>query len=76
VSENIHKMVLLLALFQKLPDETTKDVLNKLENSGAIDRHRGKQLMTELKRQKLYIDDSLTFVGIEQAKKAEKFFKI
>lgn len=76
MSENIHKMVLLLALSQKLPDETTTDVLNKLENSGAVDRQTGKQLMTELKRQKLYIEDSLTFVGIEQAKKAEQFFKL
>lgn len=69
-------MVLLLALSKKKQDETTTDILNQLKNSGAIDNDIAKDLLTQLLQENLYIDNSLTFLGIQEARQAEQFFKI
>ncbi len=69
-------MVLLLALSKKKQDETTTDILNQLKNSGAIDNDIAKDLLTQLLQENLCIDNSLTFLGIQEARQAEQFFKI
>jgi len=74
VSQDIEKMVLVLALYKKSQDETTADVLNKLENSGAV--ANTDKLLSQLSYEKIFMNDTLTFIGVQEAKKAEQFFKI
>ncbi len=74
MSQDIEKMVLVLALYKKSQDETTTDVLNKLENSGAV--ANTDKLLSQLSYEKIFMNDTLTFIGVQEAKKAEQFFKI
>lgn len=74
--EDINKQVTLLAILKKEKDETINDILIKLENSRVYSLKEGKQILKEIKDEKLLKDGELTLLGIEKAKEAEKFFTL
>ncbi len=74
--QDINKMVVLLAISKMQNDETLKDVMMQLENAGAFSLKESKKIIKELKSEELILDDKLSFVGIQKAQEAEKFFKI
>ncbi|MDY0328438.1 MAG: hypothetical protein RBR07_09340 [Arcobacteraceae bacterium] len=74
--EDINKQVTLLAILKKEKDETLNDILVKLENSRVYSLKEGKQILKELKDEKLLKEGELTLLGIEKAKEAEKFFML
>jgi hypothetical protein len=73
---NIELRVLLLAIYKKQEDESFKDVLKMMDNSRVFDLKTGKQYLKQLKNLGFITEDSLTFIGIEEAKKVELEFKI
>jgi hypothetical protein len=75
-NENIELRVLLLAIYKKESNETFEDVLKMMENSRVFDLKTGKKYLTELKNMNFLTEDSLTFIGVEEAKKIELEFKI
>ncbi len=74
--DNIELRVLLLAIYKKQEDESLKDVLKMMDNSRVFDLKTGKQYLKELRNLTFLEEDSLTFIGIEEAKKVELEFKI
>ncbi len=74
--DNIELRVLLLAIYKKQEDESLKDVLKMMDNSRVFDLKTGKQYLKELRDLTFLEEDSLTFIGIEEAKKVELEFKI
>ncbi len=74
--DNIELRVLLLAIYKKQDDESFKDVLKMMDNSRVFDLKTGKQYIKELKNLGFITDDSLTFIGVEEAKKVELEFKL
>ena len=74
--DNIELRFLLLAIYKKENDENFQDVLKMMDNNRVFDLKTGKQFIKELKEMNFLTDDSLTFLGIEEAKKVELEFKI
>ncbi|MDD2698700.1 MAG: hypothetical protein PHF17_07875 [Arcobacteraceae bacterium] len=74
--DNIELRVLLLAIYKKKEDESFKDILKMMDNSRVFDLKKGKQYIKELKALGFLTDDSITFLGIEEAKKVELEFKL
>ena len=74
--DNIELRVLLLAIYKKENDENFQDVLKMMDNNRVFDLKTGNQFIKELKEMNFLTDDSLTFLGIEEAKKVELEFKI
>ncbi len=74
--DNIELRVLLLAIYKKQEDESLKDVLKMMDNSRVFDLKTGKQYLKELRNLTFLEEDSLTFIGIEEAKKVELEFKL
>lgn len=74
--DNIELKVLLLAIYKKEADESLKEILKMMDNNRVFDLKTGKQYLKELKNLSFLNDDSLTFLGIEEAKKVELEFKI
>ena len=74
--DNIELRVLLLAIYKKQEDESLKDILQMLDNSRVFDLKTGKQYLKELRNLPFLEQDSLTFIGIEEAKKVELEFKL
>lgn len=74
--DNIELRVLLLAIYKKEHNENFSDVLKMMENSRVFDIKTGKKYLTELKNMNFLTEDSLTFIGVEEAKKIELEFKI
>jgi hypothetical protein len=76
-SENqLNKDVFLLAILKRKEDETLKDVILTMEETGTFNQKKGKKYLKELKAEKYIENDSLTFLGIEKAKQVEMMFKI
>jgi len=74
--DNIELRVLLLAIYKKQEDESLKDILQMMDNSRVFDLKTGKQYLKELRNLAFLEQDSLTFIGIEEAKKVELEFKL
>jgi hypothetical protein len=74
--KEINIMVLLLAISKMENDESLQDVIFRLSNAGAFSLKESKKMIKELKNEKLLIDDKLSFIGLQKAQEAERFFKI
>lgn len=74
--DNIELRVLLLAIYKKEENESFQDILKTMENSRVFDIKTGKKFLQELKTMNFINENSLTFLGIEEAKKVELEFKI
>ena len=74
--DNIELRVLLLAIYKKQEDESLKDILQMMDNSRVFDLKTGKQYLKELRNLTFLEQDSLTFIGVEEAKKVELEFRL
>lgn len=74
--DNIELRVLLLAIYKKEEDEIFKDVLKMMDNNRVFDLKTGKKCLKELKSLGFLGEESLTFIGLEEAKKVELEFKL
>jgi len=74
--DNIELRVLLLAIYKKKEDENFRDVLKVMDNSRVFDLKTGKRYLKELKSLGFLGEDSLTLIGVEEAKKVELEFKL
>ena len=74
--ENIEIRVLLLGIYKKEKDETLLDVAKSMANNRVFSLKEGKRYIKELKNANYISEDSLTMIGIEQAKIVELEFKI
>ena len=76
MENNIEKRVLLLGIYSKEEDETTQDVLLKLEETGMFTLKEAKKLLKELREEGYLEGSKLTLKGIERAKVVQSEFKI
>jgi len=76
VEENIERNVLILSIYKKAQDETLNDILIKLTDTNMCNLKEAKQLLKNLKKDKILINGELSTNGIELAKKIELAFKI
>ena len=76
VEENIERNVLILSIYKKAQDETLNDILIKLTDTNMCNLKEAKQLLKNLKKDKILINGALSTNGIELAKKIELAFKI
>ena len=74
--EDIEKKVFLLKLLLKEPDETMDDVLKALVNTGMFDLNRAKDILQELRDDGYISGDTLTMLGVAEAKKAKQEFTL
>ena len=74
--DEIEKKVMLLKLLLKEEDETIDDMLKALANTGMFDLKRAKELFSELERDGYIKDDTLTFIGDVEARKAKEEFTL
>ena len=74
--DEFNKQVLLLAIFKRKEDESIKDALINVVDTGSFTQKQAKKYLKELKAEKLIDDDSLTFLGIEKAKQVEMMFRL
>ncbi|MDD2399872.1 MAG: hypothetical protein PHR75_04630 [Sulfurovum sp.] len=73
--EELLKKVTLLGILKKKPDETLKDVMLMLVDTGMYSLKEAKKIFKELKAQMYLSDGQLTLKGITAAKAAELEFK-
>jgi len=73
---DIEDKVLLLGIYKKKDDESLKDVLLMLEDSGVFSLKDGKKRLKDLKKTSLFDNDTLSIAGVEKAKEIEQEFKI
>jgi|AAUQ01.1.fsa_nt_gi hypothetical protein len=74
---DILERVLLLAIYKKEDDESLGDVLKKLVHSGAfLNIKEAKNSLKILREKKYIVDNSLSMVGVLEAKKIEESFKL
>ena len=73
---DIEKKVLLLAILKKKADESLKDVLFQVVETGTFSMKDGKSILKELKKDNYIDENNLTFIGISEAKKIEQEFRL
>ncbi|OUR70672.1 hypothetical protein A9Q76_06675 [Arcobacter sp. 31_11_sub10_T18] len=73
---DIEKRVFLLAIYKKKDDESLKDVIAQMEDAKVFNFKEGKKLLKEFKNEKLIVNSTLSFSGIQQAQEIEQEFKI
>ncbi len=72
----IEDRVLLLGIYKRKEDESLKDILLMLEETGLFRLKEGKQRLKKLKTEG-YIDaDRLSVTGIKKAQEIEQEFKL
>ena len=74
---DIIKRVFLLAISKREEDESMKDILESLVNTGMFDRgmKEAKEVLGELRASKHIVNDNLSMIGVMVASEAEKEFK-
>jgi predicted metal-dependent peptidase len=75
-SDDILRNLILLSIYKKERDETIKEVVAKLDESGAMKVEEAEKILKELQNSSLLSGETLTFTGVAEAKKAEEFFKL
>jgi len=70
------KKVLLLALFNRDKTTSIQEVLVELDVVNAISMNDSKELLKEIKADKLLIDGNFTDLGKSKVDEAQKFFEI
>lgn len=74
--EIMEQRVLLLGLYKKKDEESFKDIVLILEQTGLFRKKDGKKYLKNLKSLKFITDDGFTMAGIEKAKEIEMEFKL
>lgn len=73
---HINEKLILLAMLKKKEDESLKDVVLTLENTGVFSLKDGKQHLKNLKKEEYFIDSFLSLKGELKAKEVELEFKL
>ncbi len=73
---SIEKRVFLLQMLKKPKDESIKDTILTLADTGMFTPKEGKKIKKELERDEYIKNGELTLKGIAEAKKAEEEFKL
>jgi len=72
----IEKKVFLLKMLKRESDESIKDVIIILADTGVFTLKEGKKIRKELEREGYIKDGNLTMLGVAEAKKAQEEFKL
>ncbi len=72
----IEKRVFLLKMLKRQSDESIKDVIEILADTGVFTLKEGKRVKKELEKEGYIKDGQLTLIGVAQAKRAEEEFKL
>ncbi len=72
----IEEQVLLLGIYKRASDESIKDVVMKLEDTGMFTYKEGKKYLKSLKEDGYIQEDRLTVTGTQKAKEVEEGFKL
>ncbi len=72
----IEEQVLLLGIYKRDGDESIKEVVMKLEDTGMFTYKEGKKYLKLLKEEGYIADDRLTVTGTQKAKAVEEGFKL
>ena len=70
------KKVLLLALFNRAESDSIQDVIVELDATKAISMADSKELLKEIKDEKLLVEGKFTTLGKEKVDEAQKFFEM
>ena len=73
---SIEERVFLLGIYTKGEDETLRDVLLSLANTGMFTPKDGKKVLKALQKKEYVIDGGLSFKGLAEAKKAKEEFSL
>lgn len=68
--------VVLLALLHKEPAESISEVLEMLEEARAMTTKEGKDIISQLEKDGMIINNELSFMGLAMAQKAQEAFKL
>jgi hypothetical protein len=74
--EDINKRGFLLKMLTREGDETMRDVILSLANTGMFTPKEGKRIRRELEAEGYILDGELTVKGMIEAKKAEEEFRL
>lgn len=72
----IEKKVFLLKMLKREKDESIKDVLYILADTGVFTLKEGKKIKKELERDGYIKDGNLTMLGVAEAKRAQEEFRV
>ena len=72
----IEKKVFLLKMLKRESDESIKDVIIILADTGVFTLKEGKKIRKELEREGYIKDGNLTMLGVAEAKKADEEFRL
>ncbi len=73
--DDILHHVTLLGILKKQPDESLEDVMEMLIDTGMYDRAGAQKVFDDLRASGHIVDNGLSFIGVDAAKKAEQEFK-
>jgi len=74
--DDINKRVFLLKMLTREGDESLKDVVLSLANTGMFTPKEGKRIRKELEAEGYIHDGELTVKGMIEAKRAEEEFRL
>ena len=74
--DDLNKKVFLLKMLTREGDETLKDVVLSLANTGMFTPKEGKRIRKELEAEGYIHEGELTVKGMLEAKKAESEFRL
>ncbi len=74
--DEIEKSVFLLRMFTRESDESMRDVINSLANTGMFSVKEGRRIRRELESDGYISDGELTLKGIAEAQKAQEEFRL
>ena len=75
-SLEIEERVFLLGVYTKPENESLRDVLISLANTGMFTLKEGKKILKKLQKEQFIIDGELSFKGLAEAKKAKEEFTL
>ncbi len=68
--------VVLLALLHKESGESINEVLKMLEEARAMTIKEGKDIISQLEKDGMIVNNELSFMGLTMAQKAQEAFKL
>lgn len=68
--------VVLLALLHKESGESISEVLEMLEEARAMTIKEGKDIISQLEKDGMIVNNELSFMGLAMAQKAQEEFKL
>ncbi len=73
---SIEERVFLLGIYTKPKNESLRDVLLSLADTGMFSIKNGKKVLKKLQKEGFIVDGELSFKGLAEAKKAKEEFSL